>query len=103
MLKRNLSFRESGEGVFVFIHDFLGYFQRLFKIRIVRDRLEATASEFNHVKELAAPQIETLHEFTGQDKSVGIADLLDFEAHCSFRSIAVIHLYNAWESFVQRM
>jgi hypothetical protein len=49
----------------------------------VRDCLKAAASEFDHVKELAALQIKTLHEFTGQDEAVRIANFLDFDPHGS--------------------
>jgi hypothetical protein len=54
------------EGVFVFVHDFVGDCHRLLEIRIVGDRLKAAASELDHVKKLAALQIEALHQFAGQ-------------------------------------
>jgi hypothetical protein len=79
-----MSFCERCERIAVLVHDLVSDLHRALKIGIVRQNLESTASELDHVQLLPTFQIEALHELARQDQPVRIPDLSDFNLHATF-------------------
>src|SRR5438067_1756120 len=74
-------FCERRERIPVFVHDLVGYFHGLLEVGIVRHCLKSASSEFGNMQLLASLEIEPLHQFAREQKTVGISDFFDFDFH----------------------